>query len=103
VDVPYSSEQGSKKRPVVVVSIPDYFRCRKDVIVLEISSAVEKANCDTDYILHDWRDAGLEKPSFVKCNPITVFYGELQTYIGRLSDDDLNEVRNRLRKALGFE
>jgi len=73
------------------------------VIVLEISSFVEKAKCETDYILHDWREAGLDKPSFVKCNPLTVFHGELETRIGKLTPDDLKEVFCRLRKAFGFE
>jgi mRNA-degrading endonuclease toxin of MazEF toxin-antitoxin module len=92
----------NKLRPVVVVSTPEYFRCRGDVVVLPISTKIERAKCETDCVLHDWREAGLRKPSYVKCNPVTLKQNELSEYVGQLTNADLTEVLNRLRQVFGF-
>lgn len=89
-------------RPAVVVSSAEYSRCRLDVVILPISSKVERAKCATDCILHDWREAGLNKPSYVKCNPITVKLPMLQSFVGTLSEADLSEVLSKLRRVFGF-
>ncbi|OYT70419.1 MAG: hypothetical protein CFK48_06245 [Armatimonadetes bacterium CP1_7O] len=89
-------------RPGVVVSVEAYFQCRKDVVLLPISSKVERARCETDCVLHDWREAGLAKPSYVKCNPVTVKDAMLEQRVGRLTQADLEHVLNCLKKVFGF-
>lgn len=89
-------------RPAVVVSVTKYSKCRQDVVVLPISSKIERAKCATDCLLHDWREAGLNKPSYVKCNPITLKIQMLQNYVGVLSDADFQDVLSKLRIVFGF-
>ncbi|MEJ5385441.1 MAG: type II toxin-antitoxin system PemK/MazF family toxin [Fimbriimonadales bacterium] len=100
--IPDTSSGEQKNRPAVVVNTTDYFRCRGDVVVLPISSKVDRARCQTDCVLHDWREAGLRKPSYVKCNPATFKQIELIEYIGRLSEADLAAVQAHLRRVFGF-
>jgi len=52
--------------------------------------------------LHDWREAGLRKASYVKCNPITLKQNELVEYVGRITDADLADVLERFRQAFSF-
>lgn len=99
---PDSFSNENPARPAVVMSTVDYFRCRGDMVVLPISSKVDRARCQTDCILHDWREAGLRKPSYVKCNPATFKQIELVEYVGRLSEADLAAVQAHLRRVFGF-
>lgn len=92
----------NKLRPAVVASTPEYFHCRGDVVMLPISTKIERAKCKTDCLLHDWREAGLSKPSYVKCNPAIFKQNELAEYVGQLTDADLTEVLNCLRRVFGF-
>lgn len=100
--IPDTSSGELKIRPAVVVNITDYYRCRGDVVVLPISTKIERAKCLTDCVLHDWREAGLRKPSYVKCNPATFKQVELIECIGRLSEADLAAVQSHLSKVFGF-
>jgi|GEM_PF-4580943 len=81
----------NKHRPAVVISTAEYSRCR-----------IERAKCKTDCVLHDWREAGLRKASYVKCNPITLKQNELVEYVGRITDADLADVLERFRQAFSF-
>ena len=92
----------NKHRPALVISTAEYFRCRGDVVVLPISTKIERAKCKTDCVLHDWREAGLRKTSYVKCNPVTLKQNELVEYVGRVTDADLAEVLECLRQAFRF-
>ena len=89
-------------RAIGIISTTEYFRCRGDVIVLPISTKIERAKCKTDCVLHDWREAGLRKASYVKYNPITLKQNELVEYVGRITDADLAEVLECLRQAFRF-
>jgi hypothetical protein len=68
--------------------------------VLPISTKIERAKCKTDCVLHDWREAGLRKASYVKCNPITLKQNELVEYVGRITDADLADVLSVSAKRL---
>jgi len=92
----------NKHRPALVISAAEYFRCCGDVIVLPISTKIERTKCKTDCVLHDWRDAGLRKASYVKYNPLTLKQNELVEYVGRITDADLADVLECFRQALSF-
>jgi mRNA-degrading endonuclease toxin of MazEF toxin-antitoxin module len=89
----------SKRRPAIVISAPDYYARRPDVILVIITSRVETANTDFDCVLFDWRNAGLRSPSAMRSYIFTVEQNEV-TKIGHLSDEDWREVQARLKLAL---
>lgn len=90
-----------KRRPAIVVSSETYHSERPDVILAVVTSRIEKANASTDYVLQDWQSSGLNVPSSVRMFLFTLPKTEIKE-IGKLSANDFNEVRKRLRIALDF-
>lgn len=99
VEFPFSDMTGSKLRPAVVVSSPSYPDCENEVIVLMITSQIERAACETDCPLWDWQDAGLKTVSAVRCRPATIRIERVKSRLGRLSEQDWQQVRECLRRA----
>lgn len=100
VPVDFPGATGIKRRPAVVVSSDLYHAQRPDVILGIITSNVAAANASTDYVLQDWQPAGLAKPSafrsyFARATATSI------RIVGRLSDRDLQSIRERIRVAFG--
>ena len=55
--------QETKVRPAVVIASATYFAERPDVVVGILTTKFPKAPGTTDYILLDWRTAGLRAES----------------------------------------
>ncbi len=108
VDFDFEDRQGSKVRPVVVVSLIRYpprkqGRTGRDyIVVVPITSRVDECLHETDLFIEDWQEAGLDVPSCVKCRPRTILAGFLQQYLGHLSTNDWLTLRQKLRIALGL-
>lgn len=91
----------TKRRPAVVVSCEKYQRERLDVILAVVTSQTSKAISSTDYILHDWQEANLNKPSAVRIFLFTLPQSKI-TEIGKLSERDWAKVKTRLQIAFDF-
>ena len=89
----------AKSRPAVVVSTDLYQATRPDVIVCELTTQLAQVTGPTDYVIQDWRAAGLHYPTALKVYLYTIFPVRAKL-IGRLSSRDWQEVRSRLRLAL---
>ena len=102
VPFPFSDLSTTKTRPAVVVSGVDYHRTEPDVLLAALTSQLTQANGPCDYVLADWRGAGLRFPTALKpvlftLDPVRVLYR-----IGALSAEDLKQVDQRLRLALSL-
>lgn len=64
VNFPFSEAVGSKVRPAVVMSTPDYEREMGAVIVALITGRLRGG--PFEHRLKAWREAGLAKPSIVR-------------------------------------
>jgi len=91
-----------KRRPALVISTSLYHAERPDVILTIITSQIVKSNAKTDYVLKDWRAAGLNQPSVMRVYLGMKTPAEL-TEIGQLSNRDWTEVQKRLQIALAFK
>ncbi len=100
VEFPFSDAEGSKERPAVIISSASYPACENEVIVLMVTSNVERAKCETDCPLMDWREAGLSKPSAVRCRPATIRVELIKAMIGSLTDEDWQRLQECLHFAL---
>lgn len=89
----------TKRRPAIVVSMPDYHAARPDVLLAIITSRVEDADTAFDCVLFDWREAGLRASCAMRSYLFTVEQSEVNR-IGHLSDADWREVQARLKLAL---
>ena len=96
-DFPGAKE--TKQRPCVVVSSELYQQTRPDALLAVVTSNIAIATAPTDFVLFDWREAGLSEPSAVRIY-ISPRWQHQVTRIGHLSDADWGEVQARLRLAL---
>jgi mRNA interferase MazF len=102
IPFPYTDLSAAKTRPAVVVSSTIYQSVRSELLLAYVSSQISKVAPPLDYILTDWKSAGLPKVSFVRpklaaIEPTLVVY-----QIGALSAQDSLEVDRRLRQALAL-
>ena len=98
--VNFQGATGIKRRPAVVVSTDLYHRERPDVILGVISTRVDSAHSPTDYLLKDWKSAGLHKESVFRAYLGTYEQHLFSSVVGKLSDRDWREVQNRLRLTI---
>ena len=87
----FSEGSGYKYRPVIVVGT------RADgSIVMMVTGAASKLSLPHDYLIRDWEEAGLDKPSIARADRIAeIPPGYLGTAgkIGKLSDHDINALK----------
>ncbi|UFU00254.1 type II toxin-antitoxin system PemK/MazF family toxin [Radiobacillus kanasensis] len=90
------SELNGKRRPVVIVS--------NDVVIVELDHLIatvtsKRARNQFDVVVEFWKEAGLEKPSIVRCSKLnTLHYRELLFKIGKLQESDLKKVLSTIRE-----
>lgn len=87
----FSEGHGYKYRPIVILAT------RADgALVTMVTSATNKMSLPHDYLLHEWRNAGLEKPSIVRLDRIAEIppnYLGTAGRIGRLTDKDIAAIK----------
>jgi mRNA interferase MazF len=102
VPFPFSDLGTTKVRPAVVISSPLYQTTEPDLILAAITSRTASATGPLDYVLGDWRAAGLRYPSAFKPVMLTLDPARIIYRVGALTPPDLAEVDERLRRALAL-
>lgn len=92
--------EGIKRRPAVILSSDLYHASRPDFIVGLITSQTAAALAPTDYLLLDWKAAGLRAPSAFRSFLVTIPRAAHSLRVGRLSDRDWQAVQRCLAAAL---
>ena len=98
VRYPFSNLSGSKVRPAVVVND---VHISQDIIIVPLTSKVSSL-LGGEFVLADWKAAGLNVPSAVKRGLYTVHQNLIMKSIGKLSDIDASSLENSLRDWLGI-
>ena len=96
VRYPYSDLSGAKVRPAVVVGAPS---TSEDLFIVPLTSRVSPLLV-AEFILADWRNAGLNVPTAVKRGVYTVHEQLVMKKIGRLSSTDASGLDASLRNWL---
>jgi len=99
VEFIFSEKVGSKKRPALVLSSDKYNENRQEVIVVAITSNIERQLIG-DTKLKDWKGAGLKYPSLVTAIIQTIKREMITHRLGSLSKEDIQSVKANLKKAL---
>ena len=100
----YSDQEGSKSRPVCVVSTPE-FNLGPDVIVAMVTSSPRRLIHPEigDVVVRDWVAAGLRVPSVIRTGRVLVLeHRFLRLTLGHLSLFDLAAVDFGLSAVLGL-
>lgn len=102
IPFPFTDLSATKTRPAVVVSSAVYQSVRPDLLLAYVSSQISQAVSPIDYILRDWQQAGLLKPSFVRPKVAAIEPALIVHQVGQLSERDMDEVDRRLRTAMAL-
>src|SRR2546423_6042791 len=98
VRYPFSDLSGSKIRPAVIVNAP---HSSKDIFILPLTSKTRSLLMG-EFILKDWRQAGLNVETAVKRGIYTVHQNLIVQRVGKLSGSDTKDLGDALRLWLGF-
>jgi mRNA interferase MazF len=96
----FSEGIGFKKRPALVISSEAYHAERQEVVILAITSNVNRIFLG-DTKISEWKEAGLLYPSLVTAIIRTVKSDMIFRKIGEISQVDLNKVNENVRKIIG--
>lgn len=91
----------TKVRPAVVIASATYLAERPDALVGILTTKLPRTPGATDYVLQDWKYAGLRAASCFRAYVLTAHRSEL-TVIGRLSGHDWELVKARVRTAFAI-
>jgi hypothetical protein len=79
-----------------------YHATEPDLLLAALTSRVATATGPFDYVLSDWRAAGLRYPSALKPVLFTLDPGRVLRCIGALTPTDMAQVNQRLLRALAL-
>jgi mRNA interferase MazF len=98
VRYPFTDLSTIKIRPAVVVDSP---HTSQDQIVVPLTSQISNL-LDGEFLLSDWTGAGLNVPTAVKRGLYTVHPLLIIKRLGRLSQQDAQEIDRSLKSWLGI-
>lgn len=102
IPFPYTDLSATKTRPAVVISSEIYHSVRSEMLLAYLSSRIVTADVRLDYVLLDWKDAGLLKPTFMRPKIAAIEPALVVYHAGALTKRDLAGVDERLHRALGI-
>ena len=101
VSFPFTDQSAAKQRPAVVVSSEAYHRSRPDLIIMAVTSQLGPTQGVGDVQLKDWQAAGLLKSSAIKPVIATIEHTLVIKRLGRLKEDDQQNLRTAIAKIVG--
>ena len=103
VPYPIGDRLSPKKRPAVVLSVsPESEAAAAEVVIAQITGHLDGASRTGDHKVARWQEAGLLRPSLVRCRLATLPVTAIIRKLGTLADEDLRGVEVGLRAALGL-
>ena len=93
----YDGGKGYKYRPVIIVGVKD-----DGSLVMMVTSAANKLHLEHDYLLRDWKAAGLRNPSIARADRIAEIpagYLGNAGRIGKLSQTDIDAIVSILNEV----
>jgi len=97
---PFTNQQGSKRRPAVVISSNAYNQHKPDVILAAITSRIRSPLGFAEAFIQDWQLAGLLKPSVLKPVFFTAQKHILARTLGQLSKADQQVLQKMIGEAI---
>lgn len=95
VPFPFTNQKTSKKRPAIVIS-PNNYNKGSDIIIGFVTSKIDVVDDPMDYMIKNWREANLVKPSKTKMKFATIEKRIVVKKLGKLSDVDKKLLSDKL-------
>jgi mRNA interferase MazF len=103
VPFPFSDQTATKKRPAVIISSDVYNNASSDIVIMAITSQIEKSIKIGECLIADWQGAGLLKPSAIKPAISTIEQTLILKKLGKLSPQDLISMDVALKEFLAIK
>ena len=97
----FADESGKKLRPALVISSTVYNRSRQEVVIAAITSNIRR-RLFGDFLIADWKRAGLLFPSVVTGVMRTVKQIMIERKLGSMLKSDMEAIDRELRRSLGL-
>lgn len=97
----FADESGKKLRPALVISATVYNRSRQEVVIAAITSNIRR-RLFGDFLIADWKRAGLLFPSVVTGVMRTVKQMMIERKLGSMLKSDMEAIDRELRRSLGL-
>lgn len=101
IPFPFTDQTGTKKRPAIVINSANYNQRYKDLILMAVTSQINKPLKFGEVEIIEWQKAGLLKPSIIKPVFTTVDENIVIKQLGSLEISDKNNLQNIIPKILG--
>lgn len=99
VKFPFSNQEGTKKRPALVLSLAEVTDRVSLVTIAMITSKVEGLKFPGDCKIEHWQEVGLLYPSLVRFAKVATIEKELATQVlGRMKTSDLKNAQVAFRR-----
>ncbi len=102
IPFPYTDLTASKVRPVAIINTPEYQEIDGDLLVLFLTSKISQPHPKFDYLLVDWKAAGLKKPTLMRSKLAVINESLVERKIGSLSRDDTAGIEQASAQALNL-
>lgn len=103
VPFPFSDQSTTKKRPAVVIRSTLYNETSPDIVILAVTSKVEKSVGIGECLVSDWKEAGLLKPSATKSAISTIEQTLVLKKLGALSPRDSSSMDKAIKGFLDLK
>ena len=101
VPFPFTDQSGIKRRPAVIVSSAEYQARRRDLLIMAVTSQVRARAAFGEFLVAEWKRAGLIAPSAVKPVLATIHRQLILKRLGQLQQVDVRSLRASLAQILG--
>lgn len=98
---PFTDLKATKKRPALVIS-PREYNSGPDVLVMFVTSNLKSNPKMGDYILKEWKKAGLPKPSMTRMKFATIDKKLVIKKIAALTEKDQLVLKSEIQSFLGI-
>jgi len=100
VPFPFSDQTAAKKRPAVIISSSQYNTTSQDIIIMAVTSRIDRLLGIGECMIQNWKEAGLLKPSTIKPALSTIEQKLALRKLGTLSAGDLASLDAALKDLL---
>ena len=102
VGFPFTNLKTTKQRPAVIVNSSQYRDYRPDLILIAVTSQIRDPLTYGEYLISDWKAAGLLKPSVLKPLIATVEQSIVLKKLGTLAPGDKRALSELLQLVLNL-
>jgi mRNA interferase MazF len=95
VPFPFTNLQSIKKRPALIIS-PNRYNSGPDAVILFITSNIKSFGRPGDYIIQNWQESGLPKPSMARMKFATIERSIIIKKLGRITPIDQEAIGSEL-------